>query len=148
MTMKYLKSVTLVFVIMGLLAACKNKTESIKDPEKFNIETLSSDDFVGRVYQGDGNGGGLGIKMVLTFKEGGKCEGNSDWYRAYDQIKTCMGTYKIENGKLLVEFHLDDVDYKFDFDISDDGRTISFDHSDSSIGGTMGNDFLSLSIID
>lgn len=149
------KWITIILAVIAFISivaisfyALKEKTESVKKTEMFNTETLSSDDFVGKVYQGSGNGRGLGIDMVLRFIEDGKCEGNSDWYRAYGQMTTCMGTYKILDGRLLVEFHLDDVDYKFDFDISDDGRTISFDHSDSSIRGSIGNDFLSLSMID
>lgn len=41
---------------------------------------------------------------------------------------------------------VDDVEVKLEFDVSENGRILSFDHSDPEMGGTMGIDIMSLKL--
>ena len=56
----------------------------------------------------------------------------------------------------MVDNHLvvicrDEYEYKFEFDIKEDGRVLSFNHSDYSddeMAGSMGNDYMTLTLKD
>jgi len=56
-----------------------------------------------------------------------------------------MGTYEVTGKLLKIRCVGDDgTEYTFDFDIRNNGRQLSFDHSDPDAGGTIGNDYMSL----
>ena len=104
-----------------------------------------TDPFVGKVYRGSGNGGGLYTEMTITFLQGNRCECHSDWYQAYSEGKTFTGTYEVTDKLLKIRCVGDGgTEYTFDFDIRNNGRQLSFDHSDPDAGGTIGNDYMSL----
>ena len=105
-----------------------------------------SDPFVGKTYKGSGNGGGLYTEMTITFNEDNKCVCVSDWYRDYETSKEIEGTYEVKDKQVIVRCKDGEIDYEFVFDVIENGRFIGFDHSDPSMGGTMGNDIMSLEL--
>lgn len=110
-------------------------------------EDSSSDSFVGKVYKGSGNGGGINTEMKISFLDNHQCTCVSDWYQAYSSPKSIKGNYEVKNNQVVVSCKDNDgIEYKFEFDIKSDGRVIEFNHSDPEMGGTMGNDFMSLEI--
>ena len=114
-----------------------------------NAQNYKIDKFEGKYFKGEGNGGGLFTQMIIHFLPNKKCVCSSDWYQAYQHLKDIKGTYDIKNNKLIVKCVDDDnTDYEFKFNIKDDGRTIWFDNSDRSMGGSIGLDFLTLKIMD
>lgn len=102
--------------------------------------------FVNKIYKGSGNGGGIGTKMTISFLDNNKCLCESDWYQSFSSPKTFQGTYSIDGEKLLVRCKVDDTDYEFKFDVKSNGRVIEFNNSDPDVGGTMGNDIMSLEL--
>lgn len=107
--------------------------------------------YVGRVYRGGGNGGGLGTSLMIRFENDGKCLCTSDWYQAFDDMVSINGTYAVKDKLLIVKCHIDDssgveegYDVIFNFEISNNGQTLSFDHSDPNEEGTIGNDYMSI----
>lgn len=109
-----------------------------------NNDSLTS--FVNKIYKGSGNGGGIGTKMTISFLDNNKCLCESDWYQSFSSPKTFQGTYSIDGDKLLVRCKVDDTDYEFKFDVKSNGRVIEFNNSDPDVGGTMGNDIMSLEL--
>ena len=100
-----------------------------------NNDSLTS--FVNKIYKGSGNGGGIGTKMTISFLDNNKCLCESDWYQSFSSPKTFQGTYSIDGDKLLVRCKVD---------VKSNGRVIEFNNSDPDVGGTMGNDIMSLEL--
>ena len=125
-------------VMMSLVCSCGNLVKKITG--------TPDDPYVGKTYKGTGNGGGLSTEMAITFLENNKCVCTSDWYGAYSTNKEIEGTQEVKQKQVVVRCKDGDVDYVLEFDVSDDGRTIGFDHSDPSMGGTMGMDIMSLEL--
>lgn len=105
--------------------------------------------YVNKVFSGGGNGGGLGTSLTIHFEKLGECICVSDWYQAFENPVGIVGTYYIEGKNLVVKCHIDEslgvedpYDVVFRFDILDNGKTLSFDHSDPNAEGTIGNDFM------
>ena len=108
----------------------------------------STNPFVGKVYKGGGNGGGLGINMRITFVDDKECLCVSDWYQAYSTEKQRRCAYDVKGNHVIIHVNDDGNKYDLDFDVKEDGRVLSFDKSDPSAGGSMGNDYMSLEIVD
>ena len=149
--MKRMSFMYCVMAVVIVLVSCGNgKKQAVKNEvDSCSVVTetaVQSDPFVGKTYDGSGNGGGLYTEMSITFLEDGKCKGTSDWYQAYSEKKTINGTYRVAGDKLIATFMVDDVEIKLEFDVSDNGRVLSFDHSDPEMGGTMGIDIMSLKL--
>lgn len=119
-----------------------------KDQMKEYIERNNSTpdyySFVGKVYKGGGNGGGLNTEMTISFIDDNQCTCVSDWYQAYSLPKTLKGQYEIKNNMVVVKCKDGDTEHLFEFEITSNGRILEFDHSDLDMGGTMGNNFMSL----
>lgn len=139
-------------MFMSIVGSCDNsgkaQTASMTVTDSFAAvdKQTSSDPFAGKTYEGTGNGGGLYTEMSISFLGNNKCRGTSDWYQAYSEKKTINGTYKAKGNKLIATFMVDDVEVKLEFDVSENGRILSFDHSDPEMGGTMGIDIMSLKL--
>jgi len=122
----------------------------IDEEENSNVpvvnEGTSSDAYTGKVYKGSGNGGGLYTEMTITFHDNHQCTCVSDWYRAYSSPKMIKGHYEVKDNLVIVDCKDGDIEHHFEFEIKSNGRTLSFDHSDPDMGGTMGNDYMSLEI--
>ncbi len=104
-------------------------------------------ELAGTTYSGSGNGGGLGVDMTIRFKENGKCQLTSDFYRAYDNPVTVEGTYYVnKKGKVVVKCHPGEFDEPIDwtFSVKENGKELSYNNSDPQAYGSMGNDFLFL----
>ena len=108
----------------------------------------STNPFVGKTYKGGGNGGGLGINMRITFVDDKECLCVSDWYQAYSTEKQIRCAYDVKDNHVIIHVNDDGNKYDLDFDVKEDGRVLSFDKSDPSAGGSMGNDYMSLEIVD
>ena len=107
----------------------------------------SSDPVVGKIYKGSGNGGGINTEIIISFLENHQCTCVSDWYQTYSSPKSIKGNYEVKNNQVVVSCKDNDgTEYKFEFDIKSNGRVIEFNHSAPEMGGTMGNDFMSLEI--
>lgn len=149
-----------VALVIGCLCSCGNSGKpqvdeqaikdsiqnAVKDSIRKAVAVVPPNPFAGKTYEGNGNGGGLYTEMTISFLEDGKCRGTSDWYQAYSEKKTINGTYHTEGDKLVATFMVDDVEVKLVFDVSDNGRVLSFDHSDPEMGGTMGTDIMALKL--
>lgn len=123
-------------------------TKAIQDSIKNQTDNDKSisNPFIGKTYKGSGNGGGLYTEMTITFLADNKCSCVSDWYQAYSKKKELQGTYEVKDNQVIVRCKGGDIDYEFVFDVKKDGHVIEFNHSDPSVGGTMGNDFMSLEL--
>lgn len=110
-------------------------------------EGTSSVSFGGKVYKGSGNGGGLSTEMTISFLDNNQCRCVSDWYQAYSTPKAINGSYEVKGNQVVVHVKDSDINIDFKFDIKDNGRVIEFDNSDPNMGGTMGNDIMSLELI-
>ena len=121
------------------IAECNTEIEESKP---------STNPFVGKVYKGGGNGGGLGINMRITFVDDKECLCVSDWYQAYSTDKQIRCAYDVKGNHVIIHVNDDGTKYNLDFDVKEDGRVISFDKTDPSVGGSMGNDYMSLEIVD
>lgn len=120
-----------------------------KDQMKEYIKSNNSPDsysFVGKVYKGGGNGGGLGTEMIISFYDDNQCTCVSDWYQAYSSPKTIKGQYEIKNNMVIVKCKDGDIEHLFEFEITSNGCILKFDHSNPDMGGTMGNDYMSLEV--
>ena len=121
--------------------------QKMKEYLKEFAQNISPASFAGKIYKGSGNGGGLATVMTITFLENHQCTCVSDWYQAYSSPKSIKGNYEVKNNQVIVNCKDNDgTEYKFEFDIKSNGRIIEFDHSDPEMGGTMGNDYMSLEI--
>lgn len=126
-------------VVVDSLAERNNEIEDSKP---------STNPFVGKTYKGGGNGGGLGINMRITFVDDKECLCVSDWYQAYFTEKQIRCAYDVKDNHVIIHVNDDGNKYDLDFDVKEDGRVLSFDKSDPSAGGSMGNDYMSLEIVD
>lgn len=108
----------------------------------------STNPFVGKVYKGGGNGGGLGINMRITFVDDKECLCVSDWYQAYSTEKQRRCAYDVKGNHVIIHVNDDGNKYDLDFDVKEDGKVLSFDKSDPSVGGSIGNNYMSLEIVD
>ena len=70
---------------------------------------------------------------------------------SFDDMVSINGTYAVKDKLLIVKCHIDDssgveegYDVIFNFEISNNGQTLSFDHSDPNEEGTIGNDYMSI----
>ena len=126
-------------VVVDSLAERNNEIEDSKP---------STNPFVGKTYKGGGNGGGLGINMRITFVDDKECLCVSDWYQAYSTEKQIRCAYDVKDNHVIIHVNDDGNKYDLDFDVKEDGRVLSFDKSDPSAGGSMGNDYMSLEIVD
>ena len=109
-------------------------------------EDSPSDPFVGNVYKGSGNGGGIYTEMKISFYENHQCTCVSDWYQAFSSPQSIKGNYEVKGKQVIVHCKNNNINYDFKFDVKENGRVIEFNHSDPEMGGTMGNDFMSLEI--
>ena len=116
--------------------------------------SFTADFFNGKTYIGEGNGGGNVTNLTITFMDDGECEGTSDWYQAFEEPTTFLGTYKMKGERLFVLFHIDKTTYNedgydvdFDFEISEYGEYLSHDKTDYSQEGSMWNDYMVLKIL-
>ncbi len=131
---------------IGTLAYSEKKTEK---PHGMDSNSTSAENsFVGKVYKGSGNGGGLGIDITITFLNGKECMCVSDWYRTYSTAKQIRCPYDLQDNHVVIHVNDDGTKYDLDFQIMEGGKVIGFDNSDPSIGGSMGNDYLSLKLVD
>ena len=105
-----------------------------------------SNPYIGKTYKGGGYVGGLYTEMTITFLDSNNCRCVSDWYQAYPEGKSLNGTYKIQNGHIIVHCAYDGDDYDFDFGVKENGRFIGFDHSDHSLG-RMGSNTMTLELL-
>ena len=126
-------------VVVDSLAERNNEIEDSKP---------STNPFVGKTYKGGGNGGGLGINMRITFVDDKECLCVSDWYQAYSTEKQIRCAYDVKDNHVIIHVNDDGNKYDLDFDVKEDGRVLSFDKSDPSAGGSMGNDYMSFEIVD
>lgn len=120
-----------------------------KDQMKEYIKSNNSPDsysFVGKVYKGGGNGGGLNTEMTISFIDDNQCTCVSDWYQAYSSPKTLKGQYEIKNNTVVVKCKDGDTEFLFEFEMKSNGRILEFDHSDPDMEGTIGNDYMSLEV--
>ena len=120
-----------------------------KERMKEYVERVAQDEdsptsFVGKVFKGSGNGGGLYTEMTISFYDDNQCTCVSDWYQAYSSPKTIKGYYEVKGNLIIVNCKEGESEHHFEFEITSNGRTLSFDHSDPEMGGTMGNDYMSL----
>lgn len=135
----------------------KNDAECINDMIIDNeaLETdlaeYHQDFYVGKVYSGGGNGGGLGTSLTIRFGNNGECMCESDWYNAFNKPIVINGSYSVKDKCLIVKCHVDEsseievgYDVEFKFDISDKGKTLSFNHSAPNEAGSIGNDYMTL----
>ena len=143
-------SMTLVFENGNWFIDENNEMRFKERMKEYVNENANSNDsptsFVNKIYKGSGNGGGIGTKMTISFLDNNKCLCESDWYQAFSSPKTYQGTYSIDGDKLLVRCKVDDTEYEFKFDVKSNGRVIEFNNSDPDVGGTMGNDIMSLEL--
>jgi len=114
--------------------------------KEFAQGSYSSSSFENKIYKGNGNGGGLYTEMTISFFGDNQCNCASDWYQAYSSPKTLKGQYEIKNNMVVVKCKDGDTEHLFEFEISSNGRILKFDHSDPDMGGTMGNDYMSLEV--
>lgn len=121
----------------------KRMKEYVNDNANDNDSPIS---FVDKIYKGNGNGGGTATKMTISFLDNKKCLCESDWYQTFSSPKTFQGTYSTDGKKLIVRCSVDGTKYEFNFDVKSNGRIIEFDNSDPDVGGTMGNDIMSLEL--
>lgn len=120
-----------------------------KDEMKEYIKRNNSPDsysYVGKVYKGGGNGGGLNTEMTISFIDDNQCTCVSDWYQAYSSPKTLKGQYEIKNNTVVVKCKDGDTEFLFEFEMKSNGRILEFDHSDPDMEGTIGNDYMSLEV--
>lgn len=114
--------------------------------KEFAQGNYSSYSFENKIYKGNGNGGGLYTEMTISFFDDNQCTCVSDWYQAYSSPKTLKGQYEIKNNMVVVKCKDGGTEHLFEFEISSNGRILKFDHSDPDMGGTMGNDYMSLEV--
>ena len=112
---------------------------------------FTPDFFIGKTYVGEGNGGGNVTSLAITFMDDGECEGTSDWYHAFDEPTTFLGTYKMKGDRLLVLFHVnetsfneDGYDVDFDFEITNEGKVLWHDQTEPGMQGSMWIDTMGL----
>ncbi len=122
-----------------------------KEKMKEYVERVTKDEdsptsFVGKVYKGSGNGGGLYTEMTISFIDDNQCTCVSDWYQAYSSPKTLKGQYEIKNNTVVVKCKDGDTEFLFEFEMKSNGRILEFDHSDPDMEGTIGNDYMSLEV--
>lgn len=100
----------------------------------------------GRIYTGNGNGGGLGTKVTIKFEKDSICECTSDFYQAFTKPVTVKGKYSIRYDIIKVECHPEGFESPivWEFEIKSDGEELSFNKSDSSAAGSIGNNWLHL----
>lgn len=152
-------SLLTMILMMGIVCSCGNSSKKQGEApvdsiavstEAKVIETETketpSDPFVGKTYKGCGNGGGLYTEMTISFLADNKCACVSDWYQAYSTKKELHGSYEIKGKQVFVHCKNDNINYNFGFDVKENGRVIEFNHSDPSMGGTMGNDYMMLEL--
>ncbi len=110
-------------------------------------EDTSRFSLIGKTYNGGGNSDGMAIDMTINFLTDNKCVCLSDWYRAYyPDMKKIDGTYEIKGEKVIVRCKDGDIEYKFAFDVKNEGRVLEFNNSDHEKGRTMSNDYMSLNL--
>ena len=128
----------------------RDKTVPVQSDTSIIIEEdIPSTFFVGKTYKGGGNSGGNGINMTITFTSDNKCVCLSDWYRTYyPDMKKIEGTYDIKDGKVIVRCWDWDREYKFAFNVNNGGMELSFNQSDPEVGASMGNDYMSLVVVE
>ena len=157
---KYLPYILGVLVLLGIIGYFNSSDSKRSNTQNEAVDSLaelnteieeakpSTNPFVGKVYKGGGNGGGLGINMRITFVDDKECLCVSDWYQAYSTDKQIRCAYDVKGNHVIIHVNDDGTKYDLDFDVKEDGRVISFDKSDPSVGGSMGNDYMSLEIVD
>ena len=158
MYLPYIIAAVVVLAIIGYFSS--NDSKGGSDTQTVVVDSLaernseieeskpSTNPFVGKTYNGGGNGGGLGINMRITFVDDKECLCVSDWYQAYSTEKQIRCAYDVKGNHVVIHVNDDGTKYDLDFDVKEDGRVISFDKSDPSVGGSMGNDYMSLKIVD
>ena len=115
-----------------------------QNSQKLKSNPYKSDYYEGKVYTGEGNGGGIRSQLSIVFGNDGRCVGISDWYEAFDSPVQIVGRYKIQNARMQVVFHIDNTedfeggyDVDFDFEIIEEGRVLHHDQTDYSQMGSM-----------
>lgn len=110
----------------------KDELEKIKKSEASSL--------AGKTYIGFGNSSGLGCDMEIEFGENGVCTCTSDWYRGYPTPITTTGNYLVKGNEVIVRCEGN----KLTFNITDNGKILSFDNSNPEWDGTCANDYMTL----
>lgn len=147
--------------VLFLLAACGSKdgqaphasdTDAVSDSAKCGIEVgevvSTPNRLVGKGFTGGGNGGGLATNVAINFTDDGACEVTSDFYQAFPSPVTVRGTYVIIYDKVEVKCQPEgfETPIVWRFEIKDNATELSFDNSDPSEAGTIGQDWLVLNV--
>lgn len=102
----------------------------------------------GRTYSGSGKGGGLATNVTIKFGKDGKCQCTSDFYQAFTSPVTVDGTYAIsyDNVEVRCQPNGFDTPIVWNLEIMDDGQGLGFNLSDTSEEGSIGTDWLQLTV--
>lgn len=127
----------------------KNRTTSLykkKSTQPQKVRMVGKIDLAGRIYKGDGIGGGMPWMWKIQFLENGRCictytfstnvESEEDWEK-YN------GTYSV-NGN-FVSVKCNDMIYKFK--LSKDQRKLSYNNGKDGSGGLMEVEYINLNLI-
>ena len=102
----------------------------------------------GRTYTGSGKGGGLATNVTIKFDKTKTCQCTSDFYQAFANPVTVNGTYSINYDIVQVKCLPDGLESPivWNFEIIDDGESLSFNISNPSEEGSIGTDWLRLKV--
>ena len=102
----------------------------------------------GRTYSGSGKGGGLATNVTIKFGKDGKCQCTSDFYQAFTSPVTVDGTYSInyDNVEVRCQPKGFDTPIVWNLEIMDDGQGLGLNLSDTSEEGSIGTDWLQLTV--
>ena len=123
----------------------RENNENNSEVQEVNADSYS-EFFVGKTYKGSGTGAGLYTEMTITFLDNNICRCISDFYQAYSEPHTITCMYNIWGSQVVVHVNLGDTEYDLEFDITNGGRSIGFDHSDPNEEGMMALDIMSLEL--
>lgn len=123
----------------------QDSIQTVEKPVKPK-DTTSKNPFIGKTFYGGGNTGGMGIEMLIEFISDTECVCESNWYNSEPPMTPAKATYTVEGKHLRVV--VSDGSFagkEFNFTISNDGKTISYDNSKPD-HGTAGNDYMNLEL--
>lgn len=122
-------------------AVLPKKDEAASEDKKLVQESL-----LGKTFSGYGKGGGLATSLSLSFKDNHRLECISDFYQAFPKPTKTSGYYNVENGVVTVECHPTKFEKPivWDFTVSNNGEELSFNRTDSSVPGSISQDWMNL----
>lgn len=101
---------------------------------------------MGRTFSGSGNGGGLATTVTIQFMSNETCVCTSDFYQAFTEPVAVDGWYRANRGIVEVICRPEGFEEPVEwyFSIKNNGQELSFNNSDHSEEGSIGNDWLIL----